>query len=99
MDDKQVQELLEDTHATLERISESLSSIQHALEILVSPPRPLPNPRNAATNPTPYRSGRWWVQDGTFPAGATGITPGPEPGPTHAIATARNVRSTGKRPD
>ena len=93
--DPAVAELVHDIHTDIARISNSIEDIRRALDYMVNyrpmpTQAPSPNPRNAATNPGPFRSGRWPVQDGTFPAGAAGITPAP--GPAHADSSPGNIR-------
>ena len=93
--DPEIQKLVEDIHTDIARISTSIEEIRRALDYITSPPiprSPSPSPRNAATN-GPFRSGRWPIQDGTFPAGASGITPGP----TDADRQTGDIRSPLKR--
>jgi hypothetical protein len=104
--DPEIQKLVEDIHTDIARMSTSIEEIKRALaemqmyRPMVAPPglrdsSLSPITRDAATNPGPFRSGRWPVQDGTFPAGASGITPAPSP--TNADSPPGNLRSSVKR--
>lgn len=89
--DPEIQKLVEDIHTDISRISSSIEEIKSALAHMTAQ-RPLMAQRNAATN-GPFRSGRWTLQDGTFPAGASGITPGPQ----NADSASGDLRSPIKR--
>ena len=89
--DTDIQKQVEAIQAELDRINASCEKILRDLNYVIPPPtprNPSPTPRDAATN-GPFRSGRWPIQDGTFPAGASGITPGP----TNADRQTGNLRS------
>jgi len=106
MDDKltdpnAVRDLVKDIHTDIARISVAVEEIrryqdwlmqrQDALMARLVPP---PRGRDTGTVPAQFRSGRWTMRDGTFPPGAGGISPSPQPGQRHANTAPGNLRSS-----